>query len=61
VGQASDYNAWAACLTDDRLIVVVLTNDDYNSGIFEVGGPLGHGGALRTDLLGSGRESSSAV
>jgi D-alanyl-D-alanine carboxypeptidase len=40
MGQAGDYNAWAACLTDDRLIVVVLTNDDYNSGIFEVGRPL---------------------
>ena len=41
LGQAGDYNSWAACLTDDRLIVVVLTNDEYNSpSIFETGRPL---------------------
>ena len=32
------YNSWAACLTEDHLIVVVLTN--FDASIFELGRPL---------------------
>lgn len=32
------YNSWSACLTDDPLIVIVLTNGDAD--IFELGRPL---------------------
>ena len=32
------YNSWSACLTEDHMIVVVLTN--WNADIFELGRPL---------------------
>jgi D-alanyl-D-alanine carboxypeptidase len=38
MGATFGYNSWSACLTEDRLIVVVLTN--FNADIFELGRPL---------------------
>ena len=32
------YNSWSACLTEDHLIVVVLTN--FDADVFELGRPL---------------------
>ena len=32
------YNSWSACLTEDHLIVVVLTN--FDASVFELGRPL---------------------
>jgi len=41
MGQAGAYESWAGCLTDDDLIVVVLTNGKYDANsIFELGKPL---------------------
>ena len=37
-GSNFGYNSWSACLTEDHLIVVVLTNGDAD--IFELGRPL---------------------
>jgi hypothetical protein len=34
------YNSWAACLTDDPMIVVVLTNGGFEGSIFDLGRPL---------------------
>jgi D-alanyl-D-alanine carboxypeptidase len=38
MGASFGYNAWAACLSEDRMVVVVLTNAD--SDIFNLGKPL---------------------
>jgi len=38
MGANFGYNSWSACLTDDHLIVVVLTN--FDASIFELGRPL---------------------
>jgi len=38
LGQIFGYNSWAGCLTEDHLIVVVLTN--FDASIFELGRPL---------------------
>jgi D-alanyl-D-alanine carboxypeptidase len=38
MGANFGYNSWSACLTEDHLIVVVLTN--FDASIFELGRPL---------------------
>lgn len=38
MGANFGYNSWAACLTEDHLIVVVLTN--FDADIFNLGRPL---------------------
>jgi D-alanyl-D-alanine carboxypeptidase len=41
MGQAGAYESWAACLTADDLVVVVLTSGQYDaSSIFDLGRPL---------------------
>ena len=37
-GAIFGYNSWSACLTEDHLIVVVLTN--FDASVFELGRPL---------------------
>ena len=37
-GAMFGYNSWSACLTEDHLIVVVLTN--FDASVFELGRPL---------------------
>ena len=39
MGQNFGYNSWSACLTEDHMVVVVLTNGG-DVGIFELGRPL---------------------
>ena len=38
MGANFGYNSWAACLTEDHLIVVVLTN--FDADIWDLGRPL---------------------
>jgi D-alanyl-D-alanine carboxypeptidase len=38
MGANFGYNSWSACLTEDHLILVVLTN--FNASIFDLGRPL---------------------